>query len=103
MSYYNTTNLEGPALEAAKLEASTQVEKVRKYFDFVGESTPSEVWTHCFQCRVPITSVRRAISDLTNDGHLTKTDIKRRGIYDKPEHVWRLWKPADNQQNLFNK
>ena len=38
----------------------------------------------------PLTSVRRAITNLSSDGELLKTNDKVTGIYGKPEHLWRL-------------
>ena len=38
----------------------------------------------------PLTSVRRAITNLSSDGELVKTNDKVTGIYGKPEHLWRL-------------
>lgn len=38
----------------------------------------------------PLTSVRRAITNLSTDGELVKTNDKVTGIYGKPEHLWRL-------------
>jgi hypothetical protein len=36
----------------------------------------------------PLTSIRRAMTNLTTDGKLTKTNRYVIGIYDKPEHLW---------------
>lgn len=52
--------------------------------------SPSQILEYVFKNRVPITSVRRAMSNLTRDGKLTKTDIKRKGIYGRPECCWKL-------------
>ena len=101
MTYYNTTYITGPLLEEAEQAARTQEDRVMAYFEFVGSSTPSEAWTHVFRCSVPITSVRRAISDLTDEGVLIKTTKLREGAFGKPEHEWRIARPEDRQQNLF--
>lgn len=37
-----------------------------------------------------ITSVRRSITNLTDDGVLQRLDALRRGPHGKPEHVWTL-------------
>ena len=37
-----------------------------------------------------ITSVHRCITDLTKEGHLEKTTRKRKGIYGRPEYIWKL-------------
>ena len=36
----------------------------------------------------PLTSIRRAMTNLTTDGKLIKTNRYVIGIYDKPEHLW---------------
>ena len=38
----------------------------------------------------PLTSIRRAIHDLTDKGLLFKTDRKRHGLYGRPEYIWSL-------------
>ena len=43
---------------------------------------PDTVW--------PITSIRRALSDLTSECKLTKTDNKKLGPYGKHEFTWKL-------------
>jgi hypothetical protein len=40
--------------------------------------------------KVPLTSVRRAIHDLTDQGKLIKTDLKIKGMYGRAEHVWEI-------------
>ncbi len=37
----------------------------------------------------PLTSIRRAITVLTNKGLLQKTDEQISGVYGKPEYVWK--------------
>lgn len=37
----------------------------------------------------PITSIRRAITNLTDEDYLEKTDNLSEGAYGKPEHLWR--------------
>ena len=38
----------------------------------------------------PLTSIRRAISNLTRDGKLIKTDKKCKGLYGRDEFIWRV-------------
>lgn len=38
----------------------------------------------------PITSIRRALTNLTKAGYIIKTDKMRMGPRGKPEHLWRL-------------
>jgi len=39
---------------------------------------------------VPLTSIRRAISNLTDLGHLEMTNYRKDGPYGKPVHLWRV-------------
>ena len=94
MSYYNTTNLKGKELKDAEKKYLNQESIIHNTFLSVPhhEYTPFEIrdmlsieWK-----RYPITSVRRAINRLTEDGILIKTDIMRNGIYGSPNHTWKL-------------
>ena len=53
----------------------------------------------------PITSVRRALTNLTNEDKIIKTDVKVVGLYGKKEHLWRLKTAQDDidpdQYSLF--
>ena len=63
------------------------------------ELSPFEVQTALRRFNVlkaPITSIRRAISTLTDAGKLTKTNKLRGGKYNKNEHVWKF-KPQTRQ------
>jgi hypothetical protein len=46
--------------------------------------------------RVPITSIRRALTNLTEQGLLVKTDLQRMGAKGKPEYIWKV-KSQTNQ------
>ena len=89
--YHNTTDLEGAELKDSQVKAETQTEKVLWVFEcFPGRvMTPFEVM-HDGQFDCPITSIRRAISDLTKEGKLVKTESKREGDYGKPNYMWTL-------------
>ena len=103
--YHDTTHLRTDVLRQMRVKARNQEEALIAYLDFmayaVRDFTPSEVWRDCFRERVPITSVRRAITDLTADGQLVKTGEMRDGPYGKPEGVWRRWHAKDAQGRLF--
>jgi hypothetical protein len=51
--------------------------------------TPFAVHYH-FGQQWPITSVRRALTQLTEAGYLVKTDTLRPGIYGEMNHTWKL-------------
>ena len=62
--------------------------------------SPSEILIYCMKHTVPLTSVRRAVTNLTNRGDLVKTDKQVKGPYGRPEYQWRLAHKYD-QRNLF--
>lgn len=98
--YHNTTEATGNELKAYRRKAHTQDQKLLDWFTaYEQEATPSKLWGLVFNKAVPLTSVRRALTNLTNDGHLEKTDMQKSGIYGRPEGVWRL---ARGQREMFS-
>ena len=63
----------------------------------------SEVWQYYSETlsrvnkNIPLTSIRRGISNLMREGYLIKTNETRAGIYGKPEHFYKL---SQNRLNL---
>ena len=55
-----------------------------------GSDATIEDFAHDQEVSWPITSIRRAITDLTNAGKLTKTDTMKLGRYGKHVHTWKL-------------
>jgi hypothetical protein len=53
--------------------------------------TASEAWKLFGEDRSPITSIRRAMSNLKRDKHLFKKDKTKIGIYGDPEHYYELF------------
>lgn len=90
-TYYNTTNLSGDELKEKEKKVSTQEQAILKLFqrnpgkDF----TPSEVLA-ILELQCPITSVRRAITNLTMQGELTRLNKKRMGDYGMNTYCWKL-------------
>jgi len=100
MTYFNTNRLTGRALHQAIASAKGQNEDVLAIFANVGRAlTPSDVHARCVRAgrRWPITSVRRAISTLTEDAKLRRTEALKPGPLGMPEHLWELATP---QQEL---
>ena len=100
--YYNTTSEAGDTLKYSQVKAETQTEKVLAFFFKYREDmfTPSSVHGY-IGGNSPLTSTRRAISDLTKDNKLEKTIYKGSGSYGKPEYCWRL-KKQEGQTSLFD-
>jgi len=93
MTYYNTTKLSGTALVECEKDCQTQEAVILNYFNRrQGETiSPSEIFIHFADiAHWPITSIRRAITNLTEQGKIVKTNTQRQGLYGKPEHCWRL-------------
>lgn len=86
--YHNSTESTGPELREYRLKTQKQDEAVLAFFRNGGAYTPSEVWRRLFAESVPLTSVRRAMTNLTDRGLLVKTGRQRQGIYGRPEFIW---------------
>lgn len=97
MPYYNTNKLEGEQLARAWMDAGTQQEAIFQLFKSRGRKglSPSDVW-ELTGMQWPLTSVRRAMTDLTRDCKLLKTDRRKSGYYGKPEHIWMLHPRMDS-------
>ena len=104
-SYYNTNKESGEQLAQSKAKAYTQEEIIMDlFFDrSVIHMTPSDIWhIYCQEFKdVPLTSIRRALTSLTNRKQLVKSDLTRMGIYGKMEQCWRLAKVEDKQMALL--
>lgn len=50
--------------------------------------------------RAPLTSARRAITNLTAKGLLEKTDERASGLFGRPVHLWRLVPDEPVQRSL---
>lgn len=96
--FHDTIGLSPRQLIAASRVAKGQEAAVLDVFHAAGRPlSPSEVHAR-MPGRVLLTSVRRAMSNLTNAGALVKLDSLVDGPFGKPEHRWQL--PA-GQGELF--
>ena len=92
MPHYNTTAEIGRQRELFEQLATNQDEKVIDLFKrFNRPLSPSQVFKYYLDSsNVPITSIRRSINTLTNQGKLIKTQFKIDGMYGRPEYLWKL-------------
>lgn len=99
MTYFNTAGLDGDDLQERIEQCESQEDKVEALFAACPGKrfTPFEVRDIVFNGSVPITSVRRAMTNLTNEGILKKTETQREGPYGQPNYTWQLSK----QPTLF--
>lgn len=100
-AYHNTTNLTGAELWESEYKALKQDEAILKVIKSSPSllNTPERVLRHLrilepltsFKWHnTPLTSARRAFSNLQRKGLIEKTDEMVEGNYGKPVHVWRL-------------
>lgn len=93
--FYQTIPLTSAELKKAVRDAKKQEEAIYTLFEKSGGCySPSQVTQLMERAgRVwPITSVRRAMTDLTDAGKLEKTEETVRGQWGKPEYKWKLKK-----------
>lgn len=90
-AFWNTSNLRGEALLAARSKARHQDVLVLSILRGAHDGmTPSEVWRAAREAGsdMLLTSVRRSMNTLTCDGQLVKLDRTREGPYGRPERLW---------------
>ena len=92
-NHFNTTHLKGQALEQAEQQATSGQASVLDFFNSHpgAEFTACQVYTRLPELHnQPLTSTRRAITNLAKAGHLVKTNNRVPGIYGALAYTWRL-------------
>lgn len=91
ISFHNTVPIEGNNLREAIKKADKQNDNILEWFQiyYALEFTPCEVHK-VFKDTMLLTSVRRSITTLTNNGFLVKTGNKKKGIYGVLTNTWKL-------------
>lgn len=102
-NYFNTTRSTGRELAEFRRRAESQQDLILDYFRRrPGMAySPSQVRDALNLTGAPITSIRRAITNLTSAGELEKTERQVRGPYGRPEYQWRLTRREPGQRELF--
>ena len=100
-SYHNTNGEVSPVLERSEAKAQTQEDRILALYRTGEQLTPDQVHARLFDYRTPLTSVRRAITNLTSAGYLEKTDRQREGMYGKQVFVWRAVRKSGYQVKMF--
>lgn len=109
-SYHDTVDEKGETLDLYEYKAKTQDSIVLKFFmSNPGiHFTPFDILEQCYMgCqKPPITSVRRAITNLERgfSGYefgVKKSDKKKKGDYGRNNHTW-YYIPQRIQTTLFN-
>ena len=103
MAFYETINQTDSALKESNKKASKQEDLIYSLFVKCNQPlSPSMVLSQSgMNC--PITSIRRAMTDLCKAGRIVKTDRQIKGMYGKAEHLWELPDLAEPKQvSLFD-
>ena len=91
--FYNTIGLKDNPLKEATKKAERQEDRVLEIFKATGIAmTPEDIerrYNDIFP-PAPLTSFRRAITNLTKQGLLVKCEEMTEGKYGKPVHYWKI-------------
>ena len=98
MAYYNTTNETGESLKTKVVKAESQKAKILRYLNEVKEygvpTSSSRIWMFVFggeESKTPLTSIRRAVSDLVlKDKVAEYTGKMVKGYYNRDENLVKL-------------
>lgn len=101
-TYHNTNQESGETLIESDVRAKGQEGPILRMMQAAEPNglTPCETWSRLAKtmgadCPIVLTSVRRAITNLTTAGTLDKTKQMRQGMYGKKVHVWRVAQPKE--------
>lgn len=92
-NHYNTTNETGQLLADFNAKAQSQEDKIISYLKSKNKNfttTSSKLLRNVFDYKIPITSVRRSVSNLISSNKLQYTGSKINGMYGRPERVFKL-------------
>tara|TARA_Y100000361_G_C11062870_1_gene291434 strand:+ start:61 stop:372 length:312 start_codon:yes stop_codon:yes gene_type:complete len=95
MTFYNTIDENFDELEKSIAKAKTQELKIMNCFYFCKKPLSPSMVLSLSKLNCPITSIRRAMTNLSNDGLLEKTNDYVEGLYGKQEHLWCLPKKPE--------
>jgi len=102
-SYHDSVPETPPNAQTFEDKARKQDDYILTVFEEGGDYTPSEMQRRLERLgiRWPLTSIRRAITNLTQDRRLVQTDHRREGLYGRDERVWRIRYAKPQQGGLF--
>lgn len=88
--FHDTIGLLPSERLARESKALNQTERIIEWFKRnKGQSfTPSQCWEAIGYAHVPLTSIRRGITDATKMGELVKCKEKRIGLYGELNYTW---------------
>ena len=96
MDYYNTCELDPELVKVYTGKARSQDAAILEFYrsePYGAAYTPDEINRFVLP-NAPITSVRRALTNLTSTGALVKSDVLANGPCGHPVHYWTLALPV---------
>ena len=103
MTFFNTIEETAEELALSHAKAKTQEETILHCFNSCDEPLSPSMILARSGLKCPITSIRRAMTNLSNNGKLEKTTEYTLGNYGKREHLWSLpirQSPQEIRQNV---
>lgn len=92
LDFFNTIHLFGPELKEAEGKADRQNQRVLNIVKGLGKATPfqvAEVYNRMYpEC--PLTSIRRAMTCLTDQGKLEMLDEMKKEKFGHNNHYWKV-------------
>lgn len=106
-SYKDTVDAKGKTLDLYEEKAVDQESVILEFLRLhpgIGY-TPFQILEKCFSGKIPITSARRAITNLEHKHKdqpfgVRKSTIKRKGEFGRDNYTW-FWLPQLTQTKLF--
>ena len=86
--FYNTINEVSSGLVVSHTNTRTQEAIILDCFKSAKEPLSPSMVHFLTKLKCPITSIRRAMTDLANAKKLVKTDLYTIGKFGKKEHLW---------------
>lgn len=92
LDFYNTNQTEGTELSERKRKALTQESVIINIYNRFKRLTASDVQNHCLAAgnHWPLTSIRRAITNLSKKGYIKRTDRTKHGLFGANERYYEL-------------
>lgn len=92
LGFFNTTRERGERLKTSRRKANKQEVLIMGFFRNrpTQACSPYYVWKNAFGESTLLTSIRRAMTSLTKQGLLRKTDSQVPGPYGKSTYTWAL-------------
>ena len=95
MTFFNTIGETQDELSKSIAQAKSQEAKIMRCFKYYEGKYPRLRFSPSMVLKMtglqcPLTSIRRAMTNLSNEGKLVKTNVNMKGMYGKQEHLWSL-------------